>query len=368
MISSDPLARRASDSYPADVMAGEPQPQRQLPREAMWFFVVAPPGLALVFDPPCFTPPDKILPAWLALTLYTCVTGALVHEAFEWLAPRRASWRVPLALLAHGAVTIVVVVVATAVQYPLVRGIYPEIGDDFGGVVGRATLVGFIYLAVAAFIGRLQRQAVAERMKAHLEKTAALEARLQMLQAQMQPHFLFNSLNVCAGLVHTAPDVAEATIDKLSSFLRYTLESSQKRLVPLTDELQAVSAYLHIQNERFGPRLRHEIVATRPEDGAPQLPPMLLQPLVENAIVHGLDADAGGLVRVECRRHDDRFEISITDTGGASGSSRPASGHGQRNVRERLRLVYGERAELVCGPCPRGGYESRVSVPLSVAS
>jgi hypothetical protein len=332
----------------------------------MWFFVVAPPGLALVFDPHCLTTLDNMLRAWLALTLYTCVTGALVHEAFEWIAPRLASWPAPLVLLAHGAVTGVVVVVATALEYPLVRWVYPEIGDDFGGVIGRATLVGLIYLAVAAFIGRLQRQAVEERTKAHLERAAALEARLQMLQAQMQPHFLFNSLNVCAGLVHTAPDVAEATIDKLSSFLRYTLESSHKRLVPLADELEAVSAYLHIQNERFGPRLRHEIVAPRPDEAVPPLPPMLLQPLVENAIVHGLDADTGGLVRVECRRHEDRFEISITDTGGASSSSRPASGHGQRNVRERLRLVYGDRAELVCEPCPGGGYESRVSLPLGV--
>ncbi|MDQ3034539.1 MAG: histidine kinase [Myxococcota bacterium] len=349
-------------------MSGEPSAERRLPREAMWFFLVAPPALALLFDPHCLSTLDNMLRAWVALTLYTCATGVAVHAAFEQLAPRIARWALAPRLVAHGAVTCVVVAAATLAQHWYVRMIYPEIGDDIAGVIGRGVLVSIVYLAVAAFIGGLQRQAVAERMKAHLEKSAALEARLQMLQAQMQPHFLFNSLNVCAGLVHTAPDAAEATIDKLSAFLRYALESSERRLVPLADELRAVGAYLHIQHERFGDRLRHEIIAPRPEDPAPELPPMLLQPLVENAIVHGLSAGAGGLVRIECRRNGDRFEISIADTGGAGGEARPGTGHGQRNVRERLRLVYGEGAELRCGASSDGGYTSLLSLPLSGAS
>jgi two-component system sensor histidine kinase AlgZ len=362
------MASRERGSYAAAVVATEPQPERRLPREAMWFFLFAPPPLALLFDPHCLTTFDNMARAWLALTLYTCATGFVVHQGFEWLAPRLDGLPPPLRIVAHVVSTSLLVCVATLAQHPLVRWIYPEIGGDLAGVIWRGILVSLVYLAVAAFIGALQRQAVAARMRAHLEKTAALEARLQMLQAQMQPHFLFNSLNVCAGLVHTAPDAAEATIDKLSAFLRYALESSERRLVPLADELRAVGAYLHIQHERFGDRLRHEIIGPPPEEVAPELPPMLLQPLVENAILHGLSAESGGLVRIECRRRGDRFEISVVDSGGASSPARPGSGHGQRNVRERLRLIYGERAELRCGASSEGGYVSCVSLPLEGTS
>jgi len=361
------MALHATGSYSIDAMSG-PKSQRRLPREAMWFFVFAPPLLAFLFDPHCVLSFDNMVRAWLALTLYTLVTGFAVHEGFEWLAPRIDGLPLALRLVAHATATCVIVAVGTFAQYRIIGFIYPEIGEDLAGVIWRGTLVSVVYLAVAAFIGGLQRQAVAERMQAHLEKTAALEARLQMLQAQMQPHFLFNSLNVCAGLVHTAPDAAEATIDKLSAFLRYTLESSERRLVPLADELRAVGAYLDIQQERFGDRLRHEIIAPTPEDPAPVLPPMLLQPLVENAIVHGLSAESGGLVRIECQRIGERFEISITDSGGSAAPARAGTGHGQRNVRERLRLVFDDAAELRCGVAAGGGYVSRVSLPLKGVS
>jgi len=334
----------------------------RLPREAMLFFVCAPPVLAMLFDPHCLNTLDNILRAWLAITLYSCVTGVLVHHAFEWVERRLSRSPIALRLLAHLLTTAVVVTLATFAQHGYVHFIYPEIGDDIAGVVWRALLVGIVYLWVASFVGHLQRRAVEERMKAHHARTAALEARLHMLQSQLQPHFLFNSLNVCAGLVHSAPDVAEATIDKLSAFLRYTLEASKEPRVPLARELDAVSAYLDIQRERFGDRLQHEITVEGVLDDAPSVPPMLLQPLVENALVHGVSSAKGGSVRIHCRRTQGAYTISIEDSGG--GSSAPGTGTGQENVRERLHLLYGANGHLDCHSTSSGGYVATVSLPL----
>ncbi len=334
-----------------------------LPRQAMWFFLAAPPILARLFDPHCLNTFDHLMRAWLVVTLYTALTGVLVHHTFGWMETRLSGRSMGLRLLAHSLAVPLEVGLATFLQFWYVRWIYPEVGNDVAGVMWRAIVVAYAYLAVAGFMAHLQNQAVSERLRAQHERTAALEARLAMLQSQLQPHFLFNSLNLCAGLVHSAPDAAEATIDKLSGFLRYTLESSNTALVPLARELEAVAAYLDIQHERFGDKLRHEVETNGLLADAPKVPPMLLQPLIENAIVHGIAGESGGVVRIVCRRESDRFIIAVEDSGGG-GAKKTGTGLGQHNVRERLRLVYGERAELVCAPLG-GGYSSVISLPTT---
>jgi hypothetical protein len=340
----------------------------RLPREAMWFFVVAPPVLALLFDPHCASTIDNVVRAWLALTLFTAATGVVVHLAFERVAAHTARVPTVARVLLHGLSTAAVVAAMTLLLHGAVRLVYPEVGDDTAGMIWRGVIVAFAYLSLARFVGHLQEQAVAERTRAHAEREAALEARLAALTAQMQPHFLFNSLNVCAGLVRDDPDVAEATLDRLSAFLRYAIESGERRLVSLDEELDAVSAYLAIQHERFGERLRHEVVGLAPGERAPMLPPMLLQPLVENALQHGLDPERGGRVRIACRCAEGKVVIAVED----SGRDAPSHGHrgtgtGQRNVRERLRLLFGDSARLACGPLPEGGYRSEVVLPAGAA-
>jgi two-component system sensor histidine kinase AlgZ len=337
----------------------------------MWFFVVAPPVLALLFDPDCVKSAGSVTRALTAITLYTVLTGLALHVSFEWLAARMRGVARALRIVAHALGAALVVAVITAPQMLYIRAIYPEIGDDVGAIVQRGIIVGLAYLALASFIGRLQRQAVRERLRAHEERTAALEARLQMLQAQMQPHFLFNSLNVCAGLVHSAPDAAEATLDRLAGFLRYALESTDRRLVPLEAELEAVRSYLEVQRQRFGDRLAVEIIdapIVTVRTGAVRLPPMLLQPLVENAILHGLRGRAdGGRVRVCADVSGDRLLLVVEDDGvGPDGSTHRGTGTGLRNVRERLRLVYGEAATLTCGRSLLGGFRAELSLPMSL--
>lgn len=330
----------------------------------MWFFVCAPPVLALLFDPHCATTLDNVSRAWLSLTLFTVAVGVAVHLVFERVAARTATWPTLARLVVHAASTAGLVTALTYVLHGAVRLLYPEVGDDAPGMAWRGILVSFGYLAIARFIGHLQERAVEERTRALAEREAALEARLAALTAQLQPHFLFNSLNVCAGLVHTRPEAAESMLDELASLLRYAVESAEQRLVPLTTELTAARAYLAIQRARFGERLRHEVITS--DDGPlPELPPMSLQPLVENAVQHGLDADEGGLVRILCRREGETYLVAVENSGGASDGKRSAgTGIGQRNVRDRLRLVYGEAASLVCEPLADGGYRSLLSLPI----
>lgn len=331
----------------------------------MWFFVCAPPVLALLFDPHCASTLDNVGRAWLALTLFTLVTGVVVHVTFERVAERTAAWPLFARLLAHASSTALLVTAMTYLLHGAVRLLYPEVGDDAPGMVWRGILVSYGYLAIARFIGHLQERAVEERTRALAEREGALEARLVALTAQLQPHFLFNSLNVCAGLVHTRPDAAEAMLDELAALLRYAVENGERRLVPLAAELDAAKAYLAIQRERFGDRLRHEVLVGEELAAAPELPPMSLQPLVENAVQHGLDAEEGGLVRITCRREGERFLVSVENSG-REGQARGThgTGIGQRNVRDRLRLVYGETASLVCEPLAEGGYRSLLSLPV----
>jgi hypothetical protein len=340
------------------------EPERVLPREAMWFFVVAPPLLATLFDPGCLMEPWHVTRALVAITGFTVLTGLAVHYSFEALARRLrgkpALLRVPL----HALLCAAVVTVVALPQLPLIMLIYPEASGQEIDIVWRGVLVSFCYLGIASFIGHLQRQAVAERLRAHEERALALEARLATLQAQMQPHFLFNSLNVCAGLVREAPDAAEETLDKLAGFLRYALESTERRLVSVDEELEAVVAYLDVQRQRFGDRLRYE-VDVADEARACEVPPMLLQPLVENALLHGLGArEQGGVVRVVALVSRERLVLRVEDDGvGPDASTHRGTGTGHKNVRERIRIVLGETASLTTGRSSLGGYACELSLP-----
>lgn len=355
----------------AATLALLPTPSRvwRLPREAMWFFVCAPPVLALLFDPNCARTVDNVGRAWLALTLFTLVTGVTVHLVFEQVAKRTTAWPLAARYLVHAVSTAAVVVALSYLLHGAVRAVYPAVDDDPPAMAWRGVLVSYGYLAIARFIALLQERAAEERDRAHVERAAALEARLLALTAQLQPHFLFNSLNVCAGLVHTSPETAETMLDELAALLRYAVESGERRVVPLSAELGATRAYLAIQAGRFGERLRHEVIGPEPDGFAPLLPPMSLQPLVENAVQHGLADEEGGVVRVTCSREGARYLIAVEDTGRASPPSDASStGIGQRNVRDRLRLVYGDDATLTCGPLPGRGYRSLISIPVEAHS
>jgi signal transduction histidine kinase len=181
-----------------------------------------------------------------------------------------------------------------------------------------------------------------ERQEEHL-RALATESELKALKAQINPHFLFNTLNTIASLIHTDPEQAETTVERLAEMFRYVLNGSERRLVPLEEELAFVNGYLEIERARFGERLHvsHEIA---PETLAAPVPGLILQPLVENAVRHGQGSDGSIDLAIRVTTHPNEVLIAIADKGpGMPSGYRIGTGQGVglRNVDERLRKSYG---------------------------
>jgi len=182
----------------------------------------------------------------------------------------------------------------------------------------------------------------------------ASRAELKALRAQINPHFLFNALNAIAGLISTNPDLADRTVEELAQVFRYTLRKSETEWVRLDEEVEFVGAYLRVEQARFGERLR-VVFNLDPQVGAVPIPAMSIQPLVENAVKHGASlAEGGGTVRLTAALEAQTLRLEVCDNGPgfpAGFSLADSSGHGLRNVAERLRGYYGEASQL--------GWESR---------
>jgi hypothetical protein len=174
----------------------------------------------------------------------------------------------------------------------------------------------------------------------------AREAELRALRAQVHPHFLFNSLNSIAALVSTDPAQAREMCVLLAEFFRRTLALGDKPGVALEEELAVARTYLAIEAMRLGTRLSVDEQVDEAARGC-RLPPLLLQPLVENAIRHGIaTCPEGGVLRIEARRDGDRVHIRVENPFDPEAPPRPGVGVGLANVRQRLRAGYGERATI----------------------
>jgi two-component sensor histidine kinase len=187
-------------------------------------------------------------------------------------------------------------------------------------------------------------RAHAHRSRRELELVAR-EAQLRALRAQLNPHFLFNSLNSVRSLITENPQQAATMVTGLADILRYSLASDRHDTVPLADEIAIVDEYVGLERTRLEDRLRVERVID-PAALTARVPAMLVQTLVENAVKHGIaPSPRGGLVRLEARVADGRVEITVTNPGRLDSVAGDA-GYGLRNARERLRLLYGELASL----------------------
>ena len=212
---------------------------------------------------------------------------------------------------------------------------------------------------------------VAERQHREALRTAELAraydaARMAMLSAQLQPHFLFNALHAVMGLIDDNPRQAAAMLARLGDFLRHVLETSHSPWVEVATELAGIEAYLAVQQTRFSDRLSISIDAS-PESLVLSLPSMLLQPLVENAIEHGRREDGPALqVRVVASVSAEHLCIVVNN----SSPRLPADlipsdyGHGLSNVNLRLRAAYGGDAHLAVGPDQQGGTSAILVLPL----
>ena len=200
------------------------------------------------------------------------------------------------------------------------------------------------------------------------ERAASLaRARLEALRMQLQPHFLFNTLNTIAGLVHDDPNKADAMLIALSDLLRLSLKTSRELELPLHRELEFVERYLELMHARFEERLRYHLDIA-PDVNAALVPGFLLQPLVENAVHHGLEPQpAGGLVTVRAWREGETLHLSVADNGvGLSKGQPQREGIGLANTRARLHELYGKRASLSLRD--EGGLSVEITLPFHTAA
>jgi len=202
-----------------------------------------------------------------------------------------------------------------------------------------------------------------ERVEQELRALAA-QAELKALKAQINPHFLFNSLNTIAALIHTNPALAEATVERLATMFRYALAGSERGEVRLEEELAFVDDYLAIEQARFGEQLRvtQEIA---PEVLDVPVPGLIFQPVVENAVKHGHGEDNRVDLTIRAKLDGDAVLIAIADQGpGMPAGYRIGDGlgHGLRNVDERLKKMYGNGLEILANK-PQGAVV-RIRIPL----
>ena len=233
--------------------------------------------------------------------------------------------------------------------------------------VGLTSLVISLVLSLIFFwrerSARAEAAVALERARVgQVEREAAL-ANLRALQAQIEPHFLFNTLANVTSLVDPDPAKAKRMLESFIRFLRASLAATRAESTTLGEEAGLISAYLDVLQVRMEGRLRYRIEA--PDDvRAARIAPMLLQPIVENAIRHGLEPKVeGGEIVVRMRRDGDRVRIEVADTGVGFGAITRGGGVGLANIRERLRLLHGDAASLDVADNAPAGARVTLTVP-----
>ena len=219
---------------------------------------------------------------------------------------------------------------------------------------------------VAAIEAR--RRAVQAALDRERLRAKVAEQRLIALTGQLHPHFLFNTLQGISTLIHRDPEAADEMLAKLSDLLRDLLRHRDDVLVSLADEVRYARTYLEIAQLRFADRLRFQIdVAAEADQGS--VPLFILQPLVENALAHGIGGRAqGGCVRVLARRDGDRLRLEVADDGaGLTTSTTLRVGLGLSNTRERLRATFGDDHQFSLGHGSAGGAVARIDIPFRVS-
>jgi LytS/YehU family sensor histidine kinase len=229
-----------------------------------------------------------------------------------------------------------------------------------------------IYLCIVCVcwvMGYFQENSERERRTIELEARLT-QANLQALKMQLQPHFLFNTLNSISSLVHENPDAADDMIASLSQFLRTTLDLSSRDEVPVRTELEFVDRYLEIQQARFGDRLRIRRVIDSSVMEA-LVPPLMLQPLVENAIRYAIECrENGGTVTIRALSEGNVLRVEIADDGEVFGGVQvlgTGSGIGLSNTKARLQELYGEKHQFKVIPNSPTGACVKIEIPFRLS-
>lgn len=352
---------------------------------------------------------------WIGISLLTYLSLSVPYDQYEWsyLAHNvsqsalgfalsiplrylyRAVWHwqiyIRLAMVLGAA--IMFALIWAALRLILFMAMTGEVGlwSDFGGWLFPSLFVFFTWAAlyhgikyyqflqreqeVAVRAESAQRQEALRRIKAEAE---AKEAQMQLLRYQLNPHFLFNTLNSVSALVTTGrTDDANRMLLNLSTFLRFSLERERVSTTTLREELMALQLYLDIEKVRFSDRLEL-VLNIAPEAYRCAVPSLLLQPLVENAVKYAISkSESGGTIQITARIKGASLDLSVEDSGadfdaiGNTMEQPPANagiGLGLQNIRERLETVFGSRAYCRPTSSPLGGMRVEICMPAEEAA
>jgi hypothetical protein len=235
-------------------------------------------------------------------------------------------------------------------------------GGFFTGLLIYVTIAGIIYAVQTT--ERLR----AEEARATRAENLRTRAELEALRAQLNPHFLFNTLHSLMALVRHDPQAAEDALERLATLLRHTLMTRREgEDVALLEELDFIQDYLALESLRLGERLRIE-KHIQPETLGCRLPPFTLQPLIENSIKHGIGPQThGGLLTIKTERHDGVLSLEVMDDGAGAKPEEVAisSGSGLRIARQRLMTRYRDQASFHVETCPGKGFSVRMEIPVN---
>ena len=248
-------------------------------------------------------------------------------------------------------------------DYGIMRFRYPmEFSNDF--------LTYTVLVALYYFFERM-RQSQAQQLAAAELQTKLARAQLENLRLQLQPHFLFNTLNTISSVMYEDVRAADAMLTQLSELLRLTLRTANSHEIPLAQELQITRLYLGIMQKRFEEKLRvtYSVDAELENSLVPQL---VLQPLVENSLRHGLKDSAAGIdISIAARRENGNLILQVADTGAGLGSQTEDAvvkqGLGLANIRGRLEQLYGSAQEFAIANRPAGGAQVTLQFPFRLA-
>jgi signal transduction histidine kinase len=228
-------------------------------------------------------------------------------------------------------------------------------------------LIYWVIVAVSQAFDYYRKYRERELRATELEKSLA-EAKLQALQMQLNPHFLFNALHSISSLMHKDVEAADTMVMRLSDLLRAALDRSDEQEVTLERELELLKLYLGIEQTRFGERLTVRLDIA-PDTLNAQVPNLILQPLVENAIKHGIEPRArSGCIELRVQRRDGQLALEVSDNGKGLTPDKPArEGVGLSNTRARLRELYGDLHHFQMVPGPEGGLKIELLIPYRAA-
>ncbi|MBY0506769.1 MAG: histidine kinase [Bryobacteraceae bacterium] len=352
-----------------------PRPARILAAFTGWTLV------ALIFALPQFGPAGDFA-AELKRNLASWWAWGLVAIPLAWADRRlpvadaaigqRLLYHLPLSLLFSVLVAIVRSVLAVLLgSLPIERFGPPELQQTIFHPLFLWTWLIYWLILAGLLARRYHRQYLSSELRAERLERLSTQATLHTLRLQLDPHFLFNALNTISSQVESEPKLARRMIEHLGDLLRQTMETKDRLEVPLSEELALLEHYLAIQRIRFGDRLRFE-ADIDPGVRLATVPALLLQPLVENAIRHGLSARAaGGTVIVSGRQHTDGLTLEVQDDGvGFPTGWTPdtGAGLGLSITRQRLAAAYPGRSGIDVLPHPAGsGAIVRVWLPFHLA-